>query len=176
MRFFQGQRDYDRMFGNRGHSQGQGERESRGRGRPQDQQTLPVNVFTATDDSFMIVAPMPGLEPENITISVEGRRVVLHGERRGEGQDRRNHLLYEWTYGPYHREIEMPSDIDAEAANASFDNGVVTLHLPRAAHTRPKRIELAQTGTSRGLHGGNAGPRVEKEEARLGPAEPTTGR
>jgi HSP20 family protein len=122
-----------------------------------------VNIFKATDDSYMILAPMPGLEPENISISVEGRRVTLHGERRGIGQDRRDHLQIEWTYGPYHREIELPADVDAEAANATFDNGVLTLHLPRAAHTRPKRIQLAQTGTSRGMHAGNAGDRVEKE-------------
>jgi hypothetical protein len=69
-------------------------------------QLLPVRMYQ-TEDRLMIAAPMPGLEPENISVSIEGDRLSIHGEERGPHQHDLDLLLAEWTVGPYFCEVEV---------------------------------------------------------------------
>jgi HSP20 family protein len=66
----------------------------------QQPKTVPVRVYHI-DDRIMLAAPMPGLEPEDISVAVAGTRVTIRGAERGPGQHERALLLAEWTIGPY---------------------------------------------------------------------------
>jgi HSP20 family protein len=107
----------------------------------------------------MVVAAMPGLEADNVEISVENDRLTIRGEKRGPGQENHRYLRREWSYGPYERAVELPIQVDLEKANASYGNGIVTIALPKAASRRARRIEiqLDQKGTERGERVGHRG-------------------
>jgi HSP20 family protein len=124
-----------------------------------DATAIPVNVFE-NNRELMIVAPMPGVEPEDISIDVtDDGRLVLRAAQHGEGQERIEYLQREWSYGPYEREVSLPYAVDAMRANVSYGNGVLTVTLPRADATVGNRILLAKTGHARGVAIGHAGGR-----------------
>jgi HSP20 family protein len=129
--------------------------EERGRDRPRPQ-AVPVNVYE-TDDDLVVVAPMPGVEADNIDIEIHGMTLTLRATLRGQGQQDRRYLVHEWTYGPYARSIDLPHEVDASRANASHGNGVLVLTLPKAAHMRAVRVPLRHVGSSQDRHEGHSG-------------------
>lgn len=110
-------------------------------------QSIPLNIFEG-DDELVIVAPVPGIEADDLEISVLGDDLRLRAAERGPGQERRTYLLREWSYGPYERRVRLPYPVDADAANASLGNGVLVLTLPRSASTRPRKIALSKAVVS----------------------------
>jgi HSP20 family protein len=135
-----------------------GARPVRGGASEDEPQSVPVNVFE-TENEVVLVAPMPGLEAENLDIRFEDRYLTIRGEKRGPGQERHRYLRREWSYGPYERTIELPVDVDADKANATYSNGLLTVALPKAPHRRTRRIEISlePVGTARGEHVGHRG-------------------
>jgi HSP20 family protein len=90
-------------------------------------QSVPVNVY-ATDDALVVVAPMPGVMPDDIEVRVRpGRLTISAGMRTAAPKD---YLVHEWHYGPYHRELDIPDRFGGEVA-ASFGNGQLAVHLGR---------------------------------------------
>ncbi len=123
------------------------------------QQHIPVNMYS-TNGRLMVTTPMPGLEPENISIEVTGDgRLVLQGALRGmlKEHDGKQRLLDEWHIGAYAREIALPVPVNAVCANASYGNGVLVLTFPLSEHTAPARLTLERVAPTRGQHKGNAG-------------------
>ena len=124
-----------------------------------DATAIPVNLFD-NDRELMVVAPMPGVAPEDISIDVtDDGTLVLRAAQHGEGQERIDYLLREWSYGPYERSIQLPYAVDAMRANVSYGNGVVTITLPRADRTSPHTIRMERTGHARGIAAGHSGGR-----------------
>jgi HSP20 family protein len=120
-------------------------------------QEIPVKVYK-TDDRLMVVAPMPGIEPENIMIEVtDNGHLILDGELRGMLKDVKELLLDEWSVGFYHRELELPAPVRGESANVTYGNGVVTVALPISDHTIPSRLTLERITPTHGERKGNAG-------------------
>jgi HSP20 family protein len=126
-------------------------------GAPQVQ-SVPVNIFQ-TPEQLIIVAPMPGVAPGDIDATVTAETVHLKAEYRGPHQEEQDYVVREWSYGPYERTIQLPFGVDAERANASFNNGVLVLTLPRRNVTRSHRISLNadQPGASSGHAIGSEG-------------------
>ncbi len=123
------------------------------------QQHIPVNMYS-TNGRLMVTAPMPGLEPENITIEVTGDgRLVLQGALRGmlKEHDGKQRFLDEWHIGAYAREVALPVSVNAVCANASYGNGVLALAFPLSEHTAPARLTLERVAPTHGQHKGNAG-------------------
>jgi len=103
----------------------------------QQTKTIPVRVYQI-DDRIMVAAPLPGLEPEDITVTIAGVRVTIRGVERGPGQHERDLLLAEWTVGPYYREVLLPQPVNGALANATYGNGVLVLALPKMEHEQPE--------------------------------------
>ncbi len=116
---------------------------------------LPVNVFEA-DQEVVVVAPMPGTEPEDITVRLDGGTLHLAARTRGEEANKR-YLHHEWSYGPYERSVEIPTPVDGRAANVTFGNGVLTVVLPRAASFVDATLKVPKIGLARGAYEGHAG-------------------
>jgi HSP20 family protein len=122
-----------------------------------DVQGIPANVYR-TAERVMIAAPMPGLEPEDIAVDIdESGHVVLHGDLRGALKGEKDILQDEWTPGPYHRELQLPAEVDGERANVTYSNGVLVAVLPVTDRTRPAHLTLEQVGSARGEHVGHTG-------------------
>jgi HSP20 family protein len=127
---------------------------------------VPINIFE-TDRELMVVAPMPGVDPEEISIDVtDDGKITLRARQQGVGQERIAHLMQEWSYGPYERTVDLPRSVDASRANVSYGNGVLSVTLPKADATAPASLHLAKTGHARGVAVGHIGRTgAEREQA-----------
>ena len=124
-----------------------------------DATAIPVNLFD-NNRELMVVAPMPGVGPEDISIDVtDDGKMTLRARMHGEGQERIDYLTREWSYGPYERTIDLPYGVDAMRANVSFGNGVIAITLPRTDATTAGRIVVERTGQARGVTLGHRGTR-----------------
>ena len=124
-----------------------------------DATAVPVNVFE-NDRELMVVAPMPGVAPEDISIDVlDDGRLTVRSRMHGEGQERISYLRREWSYGPYERTIELPCAVDALRANVSYGNGVLSITFPKAGATNSGRVLVQRTGHTRGVAAGHRGSR-----------------
>ena len=94
------------------------------------QQTVPVQIHQ-NDNLIVLAAPMPGLEPQDITVSIASDRVKILGEYRGSRQQGAEVLMSEWTIGPYYREIVLEHPVNGETTNAAYGNGVLALSMPK---------------------------------------------
>jgi HSP20 family protein len=127
--------------------------------RMTDATAIPVNLFD-NDRELMVVAPMPGVGPEDISIDVtDDGHLTLRAAQHGEGQERIAYLTREWSYGPYERTIELPYAVDAMRANVAYGNGVVSITFPRAGTMGAGRILVQRTGQARGVTAGHRGSR-----------------
>lgn len=124
-----------------------------------DPTAIPVNLFE-NDRELIVLAPMPGVAPEDISIEVtDAGRLTLSAAQHGEGQDRIAYVTREWSYGPYERAIDLPCAVDATRANLSFGNGVLSVTLPKAGAMGAGSMGVQRTGHARGVAAGHAGTR-----------------
>ena len=124
-----------------------------------DPTAIPVNLFE-NERELMVVAPMPGVAPEDISVDVtDDGHLTLRASQHGEGQERIDYVVREWSYGPYERTIELPCAVDALRANVTFGNGVVSITFPKAGASRAGRLLVQRTGQSRGVTAGHRGAR-----------------
>ena len=125
-----------------------GDRGERGGGAQQAAQTVPVNIFES-EDFLMVIAPMPGLQEDDIDITVRGNSLTVEGRERADlkPETGKRYVRHEWRYGPYRRTVELPYAVDANSAEATLGDGVLTVRLQKAATERTHRIQV-KTGTS----------------------------
>jgi len=101
---------------------------------------LPLDVFT-TKDAIIVRALVPGVKPSEVEITIEGSTVTLRGEVKPPAEAG-TYLLQEQRYGPFARSIELALPIQADKAEAAFENGVLTLTIPKAEEIKPKVIKV----------------------------------
>ena len=94
------------------------------------QLALPVDIYEAADE-LLLLADLPGVEPEGLTVSFEAPELRIEG-RRGSGD----------TAGVYSRTFRVSEQIDPTGISAELTAGVLKLRLAKAAHTKPRKIEV----------------------------------
>jgi HSP20 family protein len=94
-------------------------------------QSVPVQIHQ-TDALIVLAAPMPGLEPQDISVAIAGDKVKIQGNYRGSRQEKADVLVAEWTIGPYVREVVLPQPVNGSLTNATYGNGVLVLAMPKA--------------------------------------------
>lgn len=126
-----------------------------------DAQEIPANVYRSAE-RVTISAPMPGVEPENIMIQVsDGPMVTLHADLRGALKGDKDLILDEWTPGPYHRDVDLPMNVDGDRANVTYNNGVLVVSLPVAERTTPAQLSLNTVSATQGERVGNRGKNLQ---------------
>ena len=104
----------------------------------------PVNI-SETKEKLVLTAELPGLEEENVQVEVEDGVLTISGEKtkeyEGDDAERRYHV-WERTHGSFRRAFTLPRTVRAEGISATFDHGVLTVDLPKAAEAKGRRIEL----------------------------------
>jgi HSP20 family protein len=101
---------------------------------------LPIDAYV-TAEEIVVVANMPGIKPEDVEIILEGDTLTLRAERPAPLQNV-NYVIQERTYGTFQRTLNINIPVDAEKAEAKFDNGLLTLTVPKAEAARPKQIKV----------------------------------
>lgn len=96
-----------------------------------------------TDDEFLVKASLPGINPDDLEITYNNNVLTIKGEVKEEKdvEEHRYHLR-ERRYGTFSRSISLPSTVKADAIEATYEAGVLTLHLPKAEQAKPKRIPV----------------------------------
>jgi HSP20 family protein len=102
----------------------------------------PVNV-SEDGENIYIRAELPGIQPEDLDVSVESETVTLRGERKqAQMLENVSYHRREREVGRFRRIISLPTRIDSDAANASFKNGVLKITLPKAREVKPRQIQV----------------------------------
>ena len=104
--------------------------------------TFPLDV-AENENEFVLHAQLPGVKPEEVQITVHGDTVLIRGETKAE-EDRKGQTWHvrERRFGAFQRAVSLNAPIDADKAKADFENGVLTLTLPKAETARPKQIKV----------------------------------
>jgi HSP20 family protein len=125
----------------------------------------PAVDIKETEKDIRVELELPGLKPEDVEITAENGVLTIRGEKRTErkeGEDSRYHVV-ERAYGAFMRTFQLPQGVDEEQINAEFDNGILTLLVPKTALPQPRRIQIngaqkekrqgqVATGSSKGSH------------------------
>lgn len=112
-----------------------------GRGTP-----VALDIYQ-TDESVIVKASLPGVKADEIDISVVGDVLTIKGELKAEEEVKEEHYIRrEMRYGSFIRSVEIPVSVDSDKAEAVFENGVLTLTLPKAEEVKPKAIKVQARG------------------------------
>jgi HSP20 family protein len=94
-----------------------------------------------TDDAVVVKMGLPGVEPEDIQVSVTDGVLTIRGEVKEEKEEKeKTYRLRERRYGSFSRSVTLPSNVNVEKSDAQFENGVLTLSFPKAEEAKPKTI------------------------------------
>lgn len=105
--------------------------------------TPAVDIFD-TADAIVLRAELPGLTPEDIDIEIDDNVLTLKGERRFQEQvDEGRYYRLERAYGHFQRSVTLPQGVKADEISASFDNGVLSVRVPKADEVKPRKITVA---------------------------------
>ena len=103
---------------------------------------VPLDLYE-TDDAVIVRATLPGVKPEDVEITITGETLTIRGEsKHEEEQKKRNYYRQESWYGSFARSIALPSQVEADKAEAVFENGVLKLSIPKAEAAKPKTIKV----------------------------------
>jgi HSP20 family protein len=103
---------------------------------------FPVDVFE-TDDEVVVKATAPGMKAEDINISVTGDTLTIRGEVEEElEQEGVQYYVRERRSGSFSRSISLPTLVNADKSKAEFENGILTLSLPKVEEVKPKTITV----------------------------------
>jgi len=108
---------------------------------------FPVDVLD-TNDEVVVKASLPGVKPEDIEISITGEVLTLKGEASEEHEERaKNWYRRERRVGSFLRQLQLPTEVNSEKAEAVFENGVLRLTLPKAETVKPRTIKVQPRAT-----------------------------
>jgi HSP20 family protein len=103
-----------------------------------------VDLYVSDDDVVLEMA-LPGADPDDINVSVTGDTVTLSGEvKRLQRREKSQSFLDEIWEGKFQRSFQLPVRVDANAADASYNNGILVLRLPKSEATKPRKIQVKQ--------------------------------
>jgi HSP20 family protein len=100
-----------------------------------------MNVWT-DEDSAIVTAELPGVNLDDIDISVENDILTLRGDRQRDEVEGARYHRRERRQGSFVRTFRVPFRVDAEQVEATFKNGILSIVLPRAEEDKPKRISV----------------------------------
>jgi HSP20 family protein len=96
-----------------------------------------------TPTEIVVKAALPGLKPEDVNIDITGETLEIKGERKAEQEIKKDDYLYqERRYGAYSRSVVLPSGLKTDKAEATMEDGILTLTIPKVEEVKPKKISV----------------------------------
>jgi len=103
---------------------------------------LAVDMYE-TKDEVVVKATLPGIKPEDIELTIAGDMLNLRGETSEEKETKdKDYIQRERRYGEFSRSVRLPSGLQVDKADASFENGMLTLKIPKSEQVKPKSIKV----------------------------------
>jgi HSP20 family protein len=102
-----------------------------------------MDVFEK-EDRFVVKAELPGMKEEDIDVAVVGDMLTIRGERKAESEVKEDdYYCCERSYGSFSRSIAVPSNVDAKKVEASYEDGVLEVTLPKIPEVKPRKIAVS---------------------------------
>ena len=101
---------------------------------------LPLDAYV-TADEIIVLANMPGVKPEEVEITIEGDTLTIRGERP-RPLENVDYVMQERQYGKFQRTLNINIPVDANKAEARYENGLLTLVIPKAEAAKPRVIQV----------------------------------
>ena len=109
---------------------------------------IPAVNVEETADELLLTAELPGTPEEDIHVDIENNILTIRGEKREareEADEGRRYHVWERRYGSFHRAFTLPRSVEADAIRADFDDGVLTVRLPKSPEAKSRAIEISAT-------------------------------
>ncbi len=103
--------------------------------------TFPIDV-RADSDSYIVKALLPGVHAEDLDIHIVNETVTISGELKADREEGGNYLLTERPSGRFQRILTLPTQLDPDKVEASLEDGVLTLDVPKAEQAKPRTIKV----------------------------------
>ena len=99
--------------------------------------------ITEQKDKFCVIADLPGVDPKNIHVSIEGNILSIQGERKSEERkEEKGYTRIERFSGSFHRQFSLPNNINPGKIEADYKNGVLELSIPKKEPNVPQKIDV----------------------------------
>jgi HSP20 family protein len=103
----------------------------------------PLMDIEETKDEILVKAELPGMRKEEVKIQINNDVLSITGERKREEETReKTYHRIERAYGKFQRMIRLPTEVDANNVKATYENGVLTIRLPKSEQAKPKEIAI----------------------------------
>ncbi len=103
---------------------------------------LAVDVYETKED-VVVKAALPGIKPEQVDITISGNILSIRGESNEQNEIKeRDYVRKERRYGSFSRTVTLPDGLKGDKADATFENGMLTLRIPKSEETKPKTIKV----------------------------------
>jgi len=103
---------------------------------------LPIDMHQTAND-IIVKASLPGFKPEEVDISITSDTITIKGEHKEEQEVKEENYSYkERRYGTFNRSVLIPVQVKSDKAEAVFEDGVLTLTMPKAEEVKPKQIKV----------------------------------
>jgi HSP20 family protein len=104
---------------------------------------LPAVDLSQTPERFVVRVDLPGLKREDIDVTVENNTLTLRGERKFEQhEETESYNRIERVYGAFTRSFQLPNNVDSGKVKATFEDGVLTIDIPKTEEAKSKRVEI----------------------------------
>jgi HSP20 family protein len=106
-----------------------------------------VNVEEGVDE-LILTAELPGMIEDDVHLEIENNILTIRGEKREEreeGDEKRSFHVWERRYGSFQRAFTLPKSVTTDKIKANFDNGILTVRMPKAAKAKSRTIEIKGT-------------------------------
>ncbi|MEW5719516.1 MAG: Hsp20/alpha crystallin family protein [Chloroflexota bacterium] len=103
---------------------------------------LALDVYE-TKDEVVVKAALPGVKPDDTQVTITGDTLTIRGEAKEEKEIKEeNYIRKERNFGSFARSLTLPAGLKADKAEATFENGVLTLKIPKSEEVKPKSIKV----------------------------------
>jgi HSP20 family protein len=107
-----------------------------------------IDVHETADD-IVVTAALPGLKADDVDITLTGQSLSIRGEFKASDEVERGQYLYrERRFGSFQRQLQLPVRVQSEAATANFQDGLLTLRIPKAEEVKPRQIQVKPAAES----------------------------
>ncbi len=108
-----------------------------------------VDIYE-TENELVLKADLPDINEKDLDIRLENNTLTIQGERKFERQvSEENYLRVERAYGSFTRSFALPSSVNPDQIHAEYQNGVLTVRMPKREESKPKQIKLAVKGNGK---------------------------
>jgi len=104
--------------------------------------SLAIDMYQ-TDNDVVVKAAMPGIKADEVQINITGDILTIKGETKHEEEKKEKAWhMREHRWGAFERSVMLPTTVNADKANADFENGILTITLPKSEEVKPKTITV----------------------------------